>query len=129
MFYTHQLQKADVLSVFLSSSFSCFFSFSLSSASFCFLYLSLSRWSWSRFHFSNTCNNYQMIIKVMISLNTERLVISSMVLHNRAEAYLLSRLLSLFFLFPCSLFFSGHGFLFFGFCFETFYFPFFPGLI
>lgn len=52
----HHSEKADLQSLFLSSSCSSFITFSLLSFAFCFLNFSFSKLSCSSFHFSNTCN-------------------------------------------------------------------------
>lgn len=54
--YAHQLEKAYLQSLLLSSSSSSFFTLSLFSFFFCFLNFSFSKLSCSSFHFSYNCN-------------------------------------------------------------------------
>lgn len=131
MIYTHQSEKADLLSFFLSSSFSCFISWSLLSASLCFLYFSLSRRSCSCFHFSNTCNDNNLTDYLANITPSHRCfpTISFRSMHNKSTTYLCSRLIFFFSLFNSSFLFSNQILFFFGFCFEALGFLFFPGLI
>ena len=126
--HTHQLEKAELLSLFLSSSLSCCCSLSSFSASLCFLDFSPSRWSCSCFHFSNTFN-HQQSTGFVSHLCTNLCTIASIVTHSNWDVYLLSRLAFFLLLLSSSLLFSNHIFPFFGFCFETFCLPFLPSFI